>query len=238
MRVTNLHLSSAILLSAMALSAGGQTPPAPTTSVQDQSQPSPPAAYPAEQFDSASAPAMHTVEQLLDFADSDVKFDLRDLMEILRDRRHEGWVLAAYPDPKTGHPLIGAGFSLDLPAREHLQPDQVNPHPFLEPSSAELWQSCWIGSGTAANDPRSISQSPGSLVQEGISPKNQNADTTNHRRGSDAPAPCFSNSGYLQCQSLLSRLRSIDAFAANGFEPAGVSDGSQPPGIQSISWPD
>ena len=62
--------------------------------------------------------------------DSDVKFDLRNLMEILRDRRHEGWVLAAYPDPKTGHPLIGAGFSLDLPERAHPQPDQLNPHAF------------------------------------------------------------------------------------------------------------
>jgi hypothetical protein len=49
-------------------------------------------------------------------------------------------VLAAYPDPKTGHPLIGAGFTLDLPAREHPQPDPLNPHPFLEPSSADLWR--------------------------------------------------------------------------------------------------
>jgi hypothetical protein len=52
--------------------------------------------------------------------------------------------LAAYPDPKTRRPLIGAGFSLDLPSREHLQRDPLNPHPFLEPSSAELWQAAGL----------------------------------------------------------------------------------------------
>jgi hypothetical protein len=81
-----------------------------------------------------------TVQQLLEFNNSDVKFDLNDLMATLMDRRHEGWVLAAYPDPKTGRPLIGAGFSLDLPERAHAQIDPLNAHPFLEPSSAELWQ--------------------------------------------------------------------------------------------------
>ena len=77
---------------------------------------------------------------LEDFKNADVKFDVNELTEILRDQRHEGWVLAAYPDPKTSQPLIGAGFSLDLPAREHPQPDSLNPHPFLEPSSADLWE--------------------------------------------------------------------------------------------------
>jgi len=48
-------------------------------------------------------------------------------------------VLAVYPDPKTAQPLIGAGFSLDLPAREHPQHDAMNPRQFLEPSSKELW---------------------------------------------------------------------------------------------------
>jgi GH24 family phage-related lysozyme (muramidase) len=86
------------------------------------------------------------VRQLLDFKDSDVKFELHSLMSTLRDSRHEGWVLAAYPDPKTRHPLIGAGFTLDLPAREHLQHDPLNPHPFLEPSSAELWQAAGLDS--------------------------------------------------------------------------------------------
>ncbi len=79
------------------------------------------------------------VEILRSFKDSDIKFNLSDLMEALRDKRHEGWVLAAYPDPKTSHPLIGAGFTLDLPERPHVQPDPLNPHPFLEPSSADLW---------------------------------------------------------------------------------------------------
>jgi hypothetical protein len=85
----------------------------------------------------APSPAVRILE---DFKTAEVKFDVNELAEILRDRRHEGWVLAAYPDPKTAQPLIGAGFSLDLPAREHPQPDQLNPHSFLEPSSADLWQ--------------------------------------------------------------------------------------------------
>jgi GH24 family phage-related lysozyme (muramidase) len=65
-------------------------------------------------------------------------------MEILRDHRHEGWVLAAYPDPNTGRPLIGAGFSLDVPGAVHPQRDPFNPHPFVEPSSAELWQAAGL----------------------------------------------------------------------------------------------
>ena len=68
---------------------------------------------------------------LRDFHLSNLKFELSTLMDTLRDRRHEGWVLAAYPDPKTSKPLIGAGFSLDLPEREHPQTDPINPHPFL-----------------------------------------------------------------------------------------------------------
>jgi len=76
---------------------------------------------------------------LMEFKASDAKFKVDDLMDILRDKRHEGWVLAAYPDPKTAQPLIGAGFSLDLPEREHVQRDPLNPHLFLEPSSADLW---------------------------------------------------------------------------------------------------
>ncbi len=84
------------------------------------------------------------VEQLLAFRESDVKFKLNSLMDVLSDRRHEGWVLAAYPDPKTRQPLIGAGVSLDLPAREHAQRDPLNPHMFLEPSSAEMWQAAGL----------------------------------------------------------------------------------------------
>ena len=84
------------------------------------------------------------LQPLLDFKDSDVKFSLQTLMYTLRDTRHEGWVLAAYPDPKTSRPLIGAGFSLDLPAREHAQQDPLNPNRFLEPSSAQLWEAAGL----------------------------------------------------------------------------------------------
>jgi hypothetical protein len=88
--------------------------------------------------------AAPSVQQLIDFRSSEIKFDLQRLVNILRDPRHEGWVLAAYPDPKTSQPLIGAGFSLDLPARAHQQHDPLNPHPFLEPSSAQLWQAAGL----------------------------------------------------------------------------------------------
>ena len=86
------------------------------------------------------------VQRLLAFRPADVKFDVDDLMDILRDKRHEGWVLVAYPDPKTAQPLIGAGFSLDLPAREHPQHEPLNPNTFLEPSSADLWQAAGLPS--------------------------------------------------------------------------------------------
>src|ERR1039457_4936546 len=81
---------------------------------------------------------------LFDFKDSNTKFNLESLMRILRDSRHEGWVLAAYPDPKTSRPLIGAGFCLDVVAREHIQSDPLNPHTFIEPSSAQLWQAAGL----------------------------------------------------------------------------------------------
>jgi hypothetical protein len=83
---------------------------------------------------------------LFDLKDSDIKFNLNSLMSVLRDSRHEGWVLAAYPDPKTSRPLIGAGFSLDVAATEHPQFDPLNPHPFLEPSTAQLWQAAGLDS--------------------------------------------------------------------------------------------
>jgi GH24 family phage-related lysozyme (muramidase) len=69
------------------------------------------------------------------------------MMNVLRDSRHENWVLAAYPDPKTSRPLIGAGFSLDVSATEHTQRDPLNPHTFIEPSSAQLWQAAGLDSG-------------------------------------------------------------------------------------------
>jgi hypothetical protein len=83
-------------------------------------------------------------QALLTFSDADIKFNLRSLMEILRDHQHEGWVLAAYPDPNTGRPLIGAGFSLDVQETAHPQTDPFNLHPFVEPSSAQLWQAAGL----------------------------------------------------------------------------------------------
>jgi len=91
-----------------------------------------------------AAASSDAVQTLMSFRPTDAKFDVEQLMDILRDKRHEGWVLAAYPDPKTGQPLIGAGFSLDLPERVHVQRDPLNPHAFLEPSSAELWQAAGL----------------------------------------------------------------------------------------------
>ncbi len=86
-------------------------------------------------------------QALFEFRDSDIKFNLNSLMSTLRDPRHESWVLAAYPDPKTSRPLIGAGFSLDVNATDHPQRDPLNPYTFIEPSSAQLWQEAGLDSG-------------------------------------------------------------------------------------------
>ncbi len=86
------------------------------------------------------------LEPFFDLSNADIKFSFAQLTEILRDKKHEGWVLAAYPDPKTAQPLIGAGFTLSLPAREHPQTDPLNPHQFLEPSSEQLWQAAGFDS--------------------------------------------------------------------------------------------
>jgi len=138
------QLGGVIFALALAMPAGAQSSPdAPGNApAQVQTQPAePPMAVPVEV---TREPAASAVEQLKSLTDADVKFELGELMDILRDRRHEGWVLAAYPDPKTGRPLIGAGVSLDLPARDHPQRDPLNNHPFMEPSSAELWQAAGL----------------------------------------------------------------------------------------------
>lgn len=140
-------LLTTALVFGLALAAGQttQTLPASTLSAPNFAAPLTPA-IPTSTWPNLPAatappatPQDAVVQTLLAFRDSDVKFRLADLMDLLRDRRHEGWVLAAYPDPKTGRPLIGAGFSLDLPEREHPQTDPLNTHPFVEPSSAQLW---------------------------------------------------------------------------------------------------
>lgn len=120
----------ATLMLLVAFHAGDSVGQAVSTSVQ-------PASIPVIQSTSAPQP-------LFDFNESDIKFKIETLMNVLRDSRHEGWVLAAYPDPKTSRPLIGAGFGLDVPATEHPQTDTLNPNPFLEPSTAQLWQAAGL----------------------------------------------------------------------------------------------
>jgi len=154
MRAFFYYLSGALTASTLMLPGSGQTlPPAPISEQNQPASQTQPADAPnaALTVDSAKAaplpaPTLNAVDELLAFRDEDVKFSIRSLMAILRDTRHEGWVLAAYPDPKTGHPLVGAGFTLDLPARDHPQPDALNPHGFIEPSSAELWQAAGLDS--------------------------------------------------------------------------------------------
>jgi len=143
-----LALSTAIswCSAAWQAAASGTTapsPPAPTAPLAPRNPP-PETRGPAPP--SATPETSSRLQPLLDFQDSDVKFNLQRLMNTLRDSRHEGWVLAAYPDPKTSRPLIGAGFSLDVAATDHLQTDVLNPNTFLEPSSAELWQAAGLDS--------------------------------------------------------------------------------------------
>jgi len=123
----------------LAVSASAQNAP--------EAFPDSPSTLHADQVAAAAFDGSPAVRMISDFRDSGVKFDLNKLVDILRDRRHEGWVLAAYPDPRTTQPLIGAGFSLDLPEREHPQTDSLNPHPFLEPSSADLWRAAGFEPG-------------------------------------------------------------------------------------------
>ena len=93
---------------------------------------------------SRTADVSSVSQPLFDLRGSDIKFKLETLMDILRDSRHESWVLAAYPDPKTSRPLIGAGFNLDVRATPHMQSNPLNPHRFIEPSTAQLWQAAGL----------------------------------------------------------------------------------------------
>jgi hypothetical protein len=153
MRVRNQRLLAVSLVLAMPVSwraATGQVSPlAPGTSVQVQASQTSSDSTPAKDAAAVGSPVALPLPMpditlapgpLFAFKTSDIKFDLLGLMKTLRDSKHEGWVLAAYPDPKTSRPLIGAGFSLDVTATEHVQRDPLNPHLFIEPSSAQLWQ--------------------------------------------------------------------------------------------------
>jgi hypothetical protein len=138
---------AAVLPLTLGATAQNSDPAAPALAVASTAAaaaPSATAAVPAAATTAGALQGEAAMQALLAFRESEVRFRVSDLMEILRDRRHEGWVLSAYPDPKTRRPLIGAGFSLDLPERTHLQRDPLNPHPFLEPSSAELWQAAGL----------------------------------------------------------------------------------------------
>lgn len=145
MRVMTLEFVVAGLLAVQGIAAAAQSAPAQTVAEPpDAAVFSAPQTAPAEPIQSVSLATPSAVGLLEDFQNSDIKFALPDLIDVLRDKRHEGWVLAAYPDPKTSRPLIGAGFTLDLPERAHPQSDPSNPHLFLEPSSAELWQAAGL----------------------------------------------------------------------------------------------
>lgn len=133
-QVVTLGLAAAIAAHAQTAPSSASTPSTPPPSLSVVAVPN----------QAVLPPAPNPMQPLLDFRDSDIKFNLGELMSNLRDSRHEGWVLAAYPDPKTSRPLIGAGFSLDVPEREHPQTDPLNPTPFLEPSSAQLWQAAGL----------------------------------------------------------------------------------------------
>jgi hypothetical protein len=154
-----ISVAAAVLMAAAAIPALGQDSPSDEntqqTPMQSLGQNAPlavpvpvrqPAGIPAQiaKTTAEEAAVSPGVERLLAFHESEIKFDVEQLMDLLRDKQHEGWVLTAYPDPKTAQPLIGAGFSLDLPAQEHAQRDPLNPNQFLEPSSAELWQAAGL----------------------------------------------------------------------------------------------
>ncbi len=145
--MTLLRLWVSPMVIVMAASAAAQVPlPAADPQQLEPSLQSYPLSMPQILPAELPAPAVPQdgAQPLLTFKDSDIKFSLQELMDTLRDHRHEGWVLAAYPDPKTNRPLIGAGFSLDVQAVDHPQRDPLNPHPFLEPSSAQLWQAAGL----------------------------------------------------------------------------------------------
>lgn len=152
MTSTERHLLVTMLLFLIAVHGQktvGQTVPVPSQSKSQQTESLPPPVSflsndlslgnrEASLFQPEFNVGLET-PSLFKFKDSEIKFKLETLMDILRDGRHENWVLAAYPDPKTGRPLIGAGFSLDVSASEHIQRDPLNHDQFIEPATTELW---------------------------------------------------------------------------------------------------
>jgi hypothetical protein len=153
------RIGKALLATAMVLGSArkleGQEPVAP----QDPSVsvPSAPSSIdlPAGRHELLSLPYDVAPPPLFPVSDTDVKFRIDDLMQTLRDNKHESWALAAYPDPKTALPLIGAGFSLGIAEpRSHPQADSANPNRFLEPSSRDIWTAAGL-------DPAQLDQTLG-----------------------------------------------------------------------------
>src|ERR1035438_1538815 len=118
-RVTNrLMLAGTLALAAAASgrNAMGQMSPSVTLeqSTQVPSSQSPPAFVAPKGLPAgnpAPSPSLPKSEvplappPLFEFKDSNTMFTLESLMRILRDSRHEGWVLAAYPEETlTGGP--------------------------------------------------------------------------------------------------------------------------------------
>ena len=113
MTIPRQRLLLPIVSLAMAASAAAQILPAP-----GQFSAAPSVSLMLQGFSPENPPPRDGAEVLLDFKDNDVKFSLASMMEILRDHRHEGWVLAAYPDPKTGEcTQISTAFNIEaIPA--------------------------------------------------------------------------------------------------------------------------
>src|SRR5690348_13319737 len=98
-----------LILLMLTTTAGAQTASSGSATPGDTSlQPAPvrdlALDHPSPALNAATTSATLSIQPLLDFKESDIKFSLQAMMNTLRDNRHEGWVLAAYPDPKTSRP--------------------------------------------------------------------------------------------------------------------------------------
>lgn len=90
-------------------------------------------------------------EPLFSDVDKYLKFDVRELAEQLRSKKHEDWRLVAYTDPahKAEAPIydIGAGFNMSIPVDKVRgeEGDLYQHHRVrVEPSSKKLWTSAGL----------------------------------------------------------------------------------------------
>ena len=220
MRTVALQLAFALSLLVCA-GASGQDAPNVAAPPADAA-PLSPSTAPSQA--SASATESPAVQILRSFSDSDIKFDLAALMDTLRDKRHEGWVLAAYPDPKTSQPLIGAGFTLDLPgprtpAARSPQHASISRAILRRPVARRRPRS-----RPARCDSRSV-QRPACLLEKAKVPKAHSYPrAADYRRRSHAPASHLRHSGHLQRARLLPQFRPDDRLPADGPQPARLPD--------------